>query len=306
VVCGIGERVSNNATEREAILFFDPSGRHLALYNAFVQDEIALKGDKLHLILGIKAEHYSLSGGDAQPSARLVYSPNTRHTVWTAISRAVRIPTQFDDDLRIALPTIVLVQGDRRFSRENLIAYEAGYRLMPVSRFSLDIAGYYNDYDSLRSQERRGTAIVLGNGLRANNYGAEVTAAYQVQPWWRMTAAYSNFQKHFSLDSRSTDVTGGLQEGMDPRNQVSLRSAMDLPHKWELDFWMRHVSALEVPSGPPVPPYTVFDVRAGWRPVDRFEISLVGRNLPQMRHAEFGPAGELVRRTVYVTTAWRF
>ena len=57
---------------------------------------------------------------------------------------------------------------------------------------------------------------------------------------------------------------------------------------------------------PPVPAYTVFDVRVGWRPTDNVEISLVGRNLPDRHHLEFGPAGELIRRAVYVTTTWRF
>jgi iron complex outermembrane receptor protein len=81
---------------------------------------------------------------------------------------------------------------------------------------------------------------------------------------------------------------------------------MDLPRRTELDFWVRHVSALEVFSAPPVPAYTVFDARFGWRPNEHLEISLVGRNLPQKRHAEFGAGGELIRRGVYLTTTWRF
>jgi iron complex outermembrane receptor protein len=81
---------------------------------------------------------------------------------------------------------------------------------------------------------------------------------------------------------------------------------MDLGRKIELDFWVRHVSALQLSAPPPVPAYTVFDVRLGWHPFEEFELSVVGRNLPDRRHLEFGPSGELVRRAVYVTAAWRF
>jgi iron complex outermembrane receptor protein len=311
VVWGLGYRVSNDSTKTEPLLFFDPSGRHLALFNVFAQDEIALSGDRLRLVLGSKFENYTYSGWDAQPSARLIWTPSTHQSIWGAISRAVRIPTQFDEDLRITPPgtSLVVIRGDAAFQSEALTAYELGYRVLPLPQLSFDIATYYNRYDHLRSQEAPpggGFPIVLGNQLQGRTYGAEVTAGYQVLPWWRLTSGYSNLQKNLSTDPGSTDTTGGLQEGIDPRNQFSLRSNMDLPRKTELDFWVRHVSALQLLSGPPVPSYTVFDVRLGWRPTENVAISLVGRNLPQQHHVEFGPAGELVHRAVYVTTTWRF
>src|SRR5262249_48127733 len=98
----------------------------------------------------------------------------------------------------------------------------------------------------------------------------------------------------------------GLQEGSDPRNQFFLRSSIDLPHRTEFDVWMRHVGALEVPAPPPVPGYTVFDFRAGWRAVSGLELAITGRNLPRKQHLEFGPFGELIRRSFYVTATWRF
>jgi len=80
---------------------------------------------------------------------------------------------------------------------------------------------------------------------------------------------------------------------------------MDLPHKTELDFWVRQTSALQVLGAPPVQGFTVFDVRAGWHPTNLLEFSLVGRNLPGARHREFG-GGELVRRSVYAMVTCRF
>ncbi len=310
VVWGMGYRASNNMAKPQTVLFFEPSGRHLALFNIFGQDEIALS-ETVHLTLGAKFENQTFAGWNVQPSARLSWTPNTHHSYWGAISRAVRLPTQFDRDLRIRAlnSAIVLIRGDAGFQPERLTAYELGYRVIPLPQISLDIATYYNRYDRLRSQELStggGLPLLLANRLFGKTFGAEITARYQIQPWWRLTSGYSNLQKRLSVEPGSTDRSGGRQEGFDPRNQFSLRSTMDLPHKTALDFWVRHVGALSLASGPPVPAYTVFDVRFGWKPVDQFEISLVGRHLPKQGHLEFGPAGELVRRAVYVTTTWRF
>jgi iron complex outermembrane receptor protein len=310
LVWGLGYRVSNDSTNPGPTISFDPSGRHLALFNFFAQDEIAVAGDRLHLILGSKFENYTYSGWSVQPSARVVWTPEPHQSIWAAISRAERIPTQFDEDLRISVAgSPVLIRGDSQFQSERLTAYEIGYRLIPGSRFSLGISTYYNRYDHLRSEEGPpggGFPITLANNLRGRTYGAEITGRYQVLSWWRLSSGYSNLQKNLTTEPGSTDITLGAQEGIDPRNQFSVRSNMDLPHRMELDFWARHVGSLRPPSGPPVPPYSVFDARVGWRPADNVSISIVGRNLPEKHHVEFGPAGELIRRSVYVTTTWRF
>src|SRR5205823_4596287 len=132
IVWGIGYRASSDRTQSSPALFFDPSGRRLALFNIFAQDEIAISGDRLHLILGSKFENYTFSGWDALPTARMVWTPTDRQTVWGAVSRAVRIPTQFDEDLRITGGApFVLLRGDAAFRTESLVAYEIGYRVLP-------------------------------------------------------------------------------------------------------------------------------------------------------------------------------
>jgi iron complex outermembrane receptor protein len=310
IVYGLGYRASNNSTHDQLVLFFEPSGAHLGLFNFFAQDEIALSADTLHLVVGSKFENFSRSGWSAQPSVRLIWNPRPSQAVWSAISRAVRIPTLFDQDLRITGGTPqVLIRGNRDFEREGLVSYELGYRFLALQRVFVSISTYYNRYDNLRSQESLspiGFPILLDNKLKGNTYGVEITARYQVLEWWRLAANYTNLQKNLSLEPGSTDRSGGAQEGFDPRNQFSLRSSMDLPNKLELDFWARHVSTLRLPSPPNVPAYTVFDVRLGRRFGENLELAVVGRNLPDRRHLEFGPVGELVRRSLYVTTAWRF
>jgi hypothetical protein len=62
------------------------------------------------------------------------------------------------------------------------------------------------------ARDEWGFPILLGNKLRGNTYGVEITARYQVLEWWRLAANYTNLQKNLSLEPGSTDRSGGAQE----------------------------------------------------------------------------------------------
>jgi iron complex outermembrane receptor protein len=61
---------------------------------------------------------------------------------------------------------------------------------------------------------------------------------------------------------------------------------MDLPGDVELDATVRYVDSLAALA---IDSYVVLDLRIGWRPTDRLELSIVGQNLFQRRHQEFRP-----------------
>lgn len=75
-----------------------PSHLQRSIFSAFIQDTIALWEDQWSLILGCKVEHNDYTGFEVQPSARLLWTPNDRHTVWAAVSRAVRTPSRVERD----------------------------------------------------------------------------------------------------------------------------------------------------------------------------------------------------------------
>jgi len=310
IVWGIGYRVSTNRTLPEEVLFFEPSGRHLGLFGLFLEDDISFYDGRLHLTFGSRLENNTYTDWEVYPNVRLAWIPSEEHTMWGAVSRAVRIPTQFDRDLRIDLPPPAFdIRGTSDFDSEKVVAYEIGYRTRVFPRLLLGLSAYFNDYDDLRSQERfpDESLILLSNRLRGHTYGLEAGVTYDLLPWWRLRAGYTNLQKDLELEPGSTDINRGRGEGVDPRNQFQFRSQMDLPHQTELHFWLRHVSSLGTsPPAVPVPAYTVFDVRAGWNPTETLELSVVGRNLPRRRRAEFGPNGQLVPRELYGIFSWRF
>jgi iron complex outermembrane recepter protein len=76
-------------------LAFDPQRITLETFSGFAQDEIAVQ-DRLHLTLGAKLEHDPYTDFEFQPSVRLAWRAADRHTLWGAVSRAVRTPSRLD------------------------------------------------------------------------------------------------------------------------------------------------------------------------------------------------------------------
>ena len=244
--------------------------------------------------MGTKVEHNAWTGFEVQPSARLAWVPNERRTLWAAVSRAVRTPTRLDEELVFYdVEGRPFLTGSHDFKPEALLAYEIGYRLQPRTGVQIDLATFYNVYNDLRTVEQLpGGTQVLANRLNAETWGAELRASWQAAPWWRLHAAYAYFDKQLSLDPGSTALSGGRNEGNDPRSRLVLRSLIDLPGGFELDGTARYVARL--PS-PVVPAYTELDLRLGWNASDRLEVSLVGQNLLHARHPEFGAPSPLRR-----------
>jgi len=227
-----------------------------------------------------------------------------KQALWGAVSRAVRTPTRLERDLLIVTPTVSLF-GNKDSESEDVIAYELGYRTQPTKSLALDVAAFYNNYHNLRSLETSGTDFTIDNKLHGETYGVEVGATIKPADWWVLRAAYTHLQVQLEPDSGSTDTMTAASEGNDPRNQVYLRSSMDLPHHIDLDCMMRYVSEL---SRQNVPSYVAVDVRLAWRPNDHVELALVGRNLFDDRHPEFGGGafGHEIERSVFAMFTYRW
>jgi iron complex outermembrane receptor protein len=83
-----------------------------------------------------------------------------------------------------------------------------------------------------------------------------------------------------------------------------------LPKHFELDQTFRYSSALPAQAGLPgqvVKAYSTADVRLGWRAGEGLDFSVVGQNLLQPYHYEFGgDPGPLVgiKRALYAKITW--
>jgi iron complex outermembrane receptor protein len=303
LVWGTGYRLMADRVQNSPALAFRPPDRNLQLFSGFLQDEITLVPDRLKLTAGTKLEHNDYSGLELQPSGRLAWMPDERHTVWAAISRAVRSPSRVDRDLFLPASPPYVVAGGSDFDSETLIAYELGYRVRPSKWLSLSLAGFFNDYDRIRSLDTN--SFVIANGNRAEEWGLELGAQYQPANWWRLRGGYTFLEKRVTVRAGAQDLNRGRAEGNDPEQQVILQSMFDLPGHVDLDFAFRYVDRL---PAPPVPGYFTFDVRVAWRPLNNLELSVVGQNLWDEQHPEFGaPATrQEIPRSVYGRVSWSF
>lgn len=304
VVWGLGYRLIDDNFENSAGIALLPPNWTLQTFTAFLQDEIALIENKLSLTIGSKVEHNDYTGFEYQPGVRLAWKANEHHTVWGAISRAVRTPSRVDRDLFIPNAPPFVIAGGPNFQSEELTAFELGYRARPIERTSVSLALFYNNYENIRSVEP-GPPITLANGNEGESYGAELTVDYQVTDHCRVWAGYTHLQVSVRREAGSGDATGGTGEWNDPKHQFFLRTAFDLPGNVELGGALRYISQT---SNQAVPDYAELDVRLAWRPKPNLEFSIVGQNLIHDRHAEFGALAtrQEVQRTIFGKVTWSF
>jgi iron complex outermembrane recepter protein len=329
VIAGLGYRLTTDHIHGSFDTSFDPSHRNLNIFNAFLQDEITLLANRLWLTLGSKVEHNDYTGFEYEPSGRILWTPAAGHSVWGAISRAVRIPSQGEEDLRFnttvfppagaAPPTLVSLFGNRAFRAETLLAYELGYRLQPTRQVFFDLAAFYGHYEHLnaivagtpfpeRSPAPAHVVVPLefdntGNG---EHYGLEITANWNVTTGWTLAAGYSYLDLRLSPNIKSN-------EGTSPHNQFHLRSYLGLPGHFEFDAALYYVDNLPNQG---VASYIRPDIRLGWRPLAALDLSFVVQDISDTQHAEFGSivtGGLLVRpgtvavpRAIFGQVRWRF
>ena len=308
IVSGAGLIVSHDRTEGTPAFFFEPSSRTFTLVNLFAQDDITLVPGRLWAIVGSKFEHNTYTGFEVQPTARLRWRPATSHTVWGGVSRAVRMPTRFDTDLRFTANTpIVVLRGDQAFASETMIGAEVGYRAFLAPRLALSVASFANRYDDLRSQEPTpplGVPIVLGNRHEARTSGVELTMRVEVAPRLTVSTGYAFLRQRFAFDAGSGDVTQGVLEHNDPGHQYWLRTSADLPGAVQVDGSFRWVAALPAPV---VPSYGELTLRAARPLTSHLLLELIGDNLLHDRHAEWFNLGPryAVPRSAFVRLTWQ-
>ena len=312
LVSGLGYRASSGRTGGIESVAFVPADRTDHIFSAFVHDEIGLVKDRLKLSLGTKLERNQYTGFEIQPSGRLVFTPGPRQALWASVTRAVRTPSRLERDLFLsfaltpAAPLFARIEGNAGFESEKTLAYEAGYRVQPADRLSLEVSLFHDRLTDLSSLEsgspvkedgRQLFPVVLANQLRGRSSGGELTAIAHLSPSWVLRGGYSYLSLDLEAAPGSTDTTSVSAEGASPRNAARLQSTWRLPRDVDVDIglrWVDHLPAQKVPA------YTALDARVSWLVVPRLELAVVGHDLLHARHLEFGGTIPIeIERSVY-------
>jgi iron complex outermembrane receptor protein len=300
ILWGVGYRFMHDITSNS----FLPVHKNINLINTFIQDQISLVPRKLELTVGTKFLYNTYSGFEIQPSARMSWTPTQKHTLWGAVSRAVRTPSRFETDLvGTALST-----PSGQFKSEMVIAYEIGYRVRLAERASLSLATFYNQYENLRSINTHPSpppTYMFANDQKANTWGVEISGNAIATSWWRLRGGYTFLDKKFTSKSPNVLATSALIEALDPRHQVMLQSIMNISKHLQWDVTARHVGDIQstLTVGVAVVSYTTFDMRLAWE-CKKVTFSVQGQNLASSDHKEF--ATRQVPRSVLAKISLKF
>jgi len=325
IVWGLRYNFDDHNLRDSSSLFFDPERRRLNLFSGFIQDEIKIIENELHLIIGTKVEHNHYTDFEIQPSGRLFWKPHEDHTLWASISRAVKTPNRINRDTRVNIaifplgPVLTNFVGlsNRGFDSEELIAYEFGYRSSLTDQLFIDIATFYTEYHDLLDFEAGNPFFEFNppprlvipfeqeNEMHGHTYGIEMMLNWQVVNRCKLIFGYTWLK--VNLSSHLSRGTVDSVERRSPENQFQIRSYIDLPWNMELDsalYYVDHIGAWDIPS------YVRFDTRLGWQVKKNLDISFVFQNLFDNHHPEYDNRQQIanteVERSGYVKMTWKF
>jgi len=270
---------------------YSPNDTDFHLGDAFFQFQLDVLDDHVALIAGTKLGGNNWSGFQYQPSGRVVVKPVEGHTIWAAVSRAVRLPTFTDRDLSGSIGPVGL-QGDHDVRAEDLFSAELGYRFYKLERFTAELSTFYSEYTDVLTLTGTFPTYTFDNAIESKMAGGELELSFLPVDRLRITTSYALLVINEDLpDPAIRFPLTTRQNDSDPHHQVTIRSLLQLPWDVEFDSALYWVDGLEgvTPTlrNDNVTQYFRLDLRLAWRPIEGLELSLVGQNLADGRHAEY-------------------
>ncbi|HEX9933564.1 MAG TPA: TonB-dependent receptor, partial [bacterium] len=223
VIWGLGYRFIRDHAGENLLVRATPTSRGYDVASAFVQNEMSFYRDRFRIVFGSKFEHNDFTGFEYQPSFRMLLKPGQDHTLWGAVSRAVRTPSRVESDVDV----FGLLMSNPHLPSERLNAYEIGYRYHSSAHFYMDWTAYSNHYNRLRTQEIK----VMDYKKSAHIFGFEAAADWTPYDCWRIRGSYTHCRMEKNLDAGSVDIRSKEEESEFPRHQWVLHSTMEIFRK---------------------------------------------------------------------------
>lgn len=334
LIWGGGVRWDQLNLGNTAAVEFHPEDREDWLYNIFVQNEFEMMQDQVWLTTGIKLEENDYTGFEYQPTGRIYWKCNDKHSFWGSISRAIRTPSRAEEDAIIyngisfseeGVPVYPRLTGDSQASSEELLAYELGHRWNFSESLYLDQTVFLNQYDQLRSLEPRSFILQsdplypyifmdfsFENNLNASIYGYEFSGFWQPFKCWRTKFNYSLIRLDFDLEKNSIDFNALDGEKTSPQHQFNIASFLDLPFhlKWNTSlYYVDSITTERTFNQGVIPSYIRWDMNMIWNPTTNWEMMIGVQNILDNQHSEFinflGSSVE-IQRSYYGKIRWLF
>lgn len=313
LIWGLGYRHTGDNTNASYTIAFNPSNRKEEVFTGFVQDEITIVDDLLKFIVGTKVEKNDYTDYEIQPNVRLLWTPDAKNTVWASFARAMSTPSRsyahMTNKYLTAGPVSRQFIGSNDLKSQEVKSYELGYRIKPTDNLFFDFSMFYNEYDHLITSENNPTDLtrIYDNMINGETYGGEIATHWQVNRNWKLDGGYSFIKMQMHTEDASTDTTTELKrERSSPHNIFHLNSQLNLRDDLEFNTTLYHVGSVPQHN---IPSYTRLDMGLTWNLSKDMDISIIGQNLLDRAHPEFGddaPFTTEAQRGIFGKLTYRF
>ncbi len=265
------------------------------------------------LTVGTKLENNPYTGNEWQPSARLLFTPNEKDSFWSAVSKAVRIPTMNAETAYIYLAgvpagafgggvpaqnTYGALVPNPDLKAETLVSYELGYRTNPTKETSIDLASFYNHYEELINIPAVAGSYfspaggVIDNGgvglpvVQQQNtgtgdiWGVELATTWNPSAQWKANLSYSYQDYDKGMIQASSTNLGGPP----PHNLASARLSYTPVAGLDFNGEVYYTDAdflydLSTGNSSITPDYVRVNLGVDWKASDNLELALEGLDL---------------------------
>jgi len=290
---GVGYRHLQDKTQNKppGTFALRPENRNDNLYTSFAQDQINILPNKLQLTVGGKFEHNDYSGYEYQSSGRLLWTLNTRHNIWAAITRAVRTPTRADEDAILDFGDFIIPISDENSKAQPMLSREIGYRGQWAHWLAVDVATYWNRYSHTGSTSTREIW-----GFEVNPHLA-FGENLSVETWYA-----------YSRGRRNTPAGQKTNQELVPNHTAGLSSYWQPQTNWQTDITILYVDSTGR-TNVDIDSQTRLDLHVGWAANRHWRLDGGLNNLLDAKHAESFDSTKVntgVRRGGYLQIGYNF
>ena len=289
-IWGLNYRTTSDDIENSYSVGLYPDHRRISSYSGFLQNTTQLN-EQWAIMLGSKIGYNDQTEFEIQPSARLTYEHSEDTTFWASWSRAVRTPARTDDDLLIRFPFHVgggnympiSISGDRDTPSEELYAYEMGMRQDYLDKkLTLDLAVFYNDYDSLSSFGDNGDGNPLTQGRldddKGESYGVEASVKVQATDDLDFVFNYTWFR----LNLHGTD-----EDAEDQTPENLLFTQMNYQITENLGWHTTAMYSDHIAGRGGIHSYITLDTGIIWKVNEKLDVAIWGKNLLDPHQSQY-------------------
>lgn len=325
IIWGAATRLSWDTVDGTKYMRVSERKRLSQLYRMFINDDIELQPEKLHLLLTAGLEHNNVTGVEFQPSIRLMATPDDRNSLWLAWSRSSRTPSRIESGSNYygfaspapPVPMVADIRLDDATS-EKIDSIDMGWRRKLNERLNVDVSGFYFKYKDVFGSENTtmdfypaGYMVFnqkLNNATKADVRGLEFSLDWFPHEKWKIQGVYSYININTAIPSYSTLADVGKNV---PERTYSIFSKLQLAENLNWDLWYKHAGRNECGNKVPIPGYDLVDTQMTWKARHNLEFSFVVQNVFDKKHQEFLPEALFSRlrefgRRAYVKSEWSF